>query len=117
MEPVASPFRDLLHSPEWRCDACGGQWHWLTSKAALAPFDRKHGFRFLTVPDDGDCFYSCISRAIETCPELAARLEQEIAPVVLGDRDRVMATCAISESAAALALCLADQQVAVPIQL
>ena len=62
------PYAGMSRAPLWRCGACeralggggGLVWHSLENRAALAPFERKHGFRWASVPEDGDCFYSAI---------------------------------------------------------
>lgn len=43
----------------WYCEACKSI-HLLTSNTILCPFNKKHGFRIVDVPADGDCFYRCV---------------------------------------------------------
>ncbi|CAM9245152.1 unnamed protein product [Discosporangium mesarthrocarpum] len=49
----------------WTCLECGGATHSLTSRSAMGPLQKAHGFKVHRVPDDGDCFFSSIKAALE----------------------------------------------------
>eukprot|EP00752_Nemacystus_decipiens_P006910 g6204.t1 len=48
----------------WTCRGCGGAKHHLTSRSAMEPLQRVHGFKVQRVPNDGDCFFSSIKAAL-----------------------------------------------------
>ncbi|CAM9261711.1 unnamed protein product, partial [Scytosiphon promiscuus] len=48
----------------WTCRACDGARHHLTSRSAMEPLQRAHGFKVQRVPNDGDCFFSSIEAAL-----------------------------------------------------
>eukprot|EP00903_Cladosiphon_okamuranus_P013701 g12757.t1 len=48
----------------WTCHGCGGAKHHLTSRSAMEPLQRVHGFKVQRVPNDGDCFFSSIKAAL-----------------------------------------------------
>ncbi|CAN0059386.1 unnamed protein product, partial [Pylaiella littoralis] len=48
----------------WTCRGCGGARHHLTSRSAMEPLQRVHGFKVQRVPNDGDCFFSSIKAAL-----------------------------------------------------
>jgi len=47
----------------WYCDGCGC-FHALTSNAVICPFQKRHGWRVVDVPADGDCFYYCVQHCL-----------------------------------------------------
>mmetsp|Transcript_60007 Transcript_60007/g.70105 ORF Transcript_60007/g.70105 Transcript_60007/m.70105 type:complete len:898 (-) Transcript_60007:85-2778(-) len=56
-------FREKSHV-NWYCSRCRTR-HWVEGGRALQPFGAKHGFKFERIPEDGDCFYTCIYKALK----------------------------------------------------
>lgn len=48
---------------KWLCEVCNAE-HTVTSKTALAPFTKAHGFKICATPKDGDCFYNSVRSAV-----------------------------------------------------
>eukprot|EP00611_Tribonema_gayanum_P014460 TRINITY_DN2583_c0_g1_i1.p2 TRINITY_DN2583_c0_g1~~TRINITY_DN2583_c0_g1_i1.p2 ORF type:complete len:330 (-),score=155.71 TRINITY_DN2583_c0_g1_i1:204-1193(-) len=61
--PSSAPPYPCHTDVVWMCEACAVE-HCLTSKQALAPFRKAHGFKVHAVPKDGDCFYSSVCMAL-----------------------------------------------------
>ena len=51
-------------SPEWYCDKCE-EYHFIKNRRALLPFARSCGYKWLKTDNNGDCFYSSISLAMD----------------------------------------------------
>ena len=69
----ANPVKSMGHTPKWFCPQCG-KWERLQSRRALAPLAKKHGYAWAKIPDDGDCFYGSIVRALP--PDRVATVER-----------------------------------------
>ena len=57
------PDDPLVVTDSWHCGKCN-ETHSVESRNALDPFKTKHGFRWLKIEEDGDCFYNCVWKCL-----------------------------------------------------
>ena len=79
------------------CDACK-ETHEYDIRTALAPFLRKCGWKFISAPKDGDCFYSCVQSAFSGRQNLTvAEMRGWVADKVTEDQWQIYQTMAIAQ--------------------